>query len=36
MPLSSEVRTFLLEQANQALDALRRGKLRGAAVLTVV
>jgi len=31
----TEVRAFPLEQANEALDALRRGDIRGAAVLEV-
>ncbi|MEY2494247.1 MAG: alcohol dehydrogenase, propanol-preferring [Verrucomicrobiota bacterium] len=33
IPIRTETQTFRLEQANEALDALRRGKLRGAAVL---
>jgi propanol-preferring alcohol dehydrogenase len=33
IPIRAETQTFPLEQANQALDALRSGKLRGAAVL---
>jgi len=33
IPIRTETQTFPLEQANQALDALRNGKLRGAAVL---
>ncbi len=35
IPVRTEVETFPLEQANEALDRLRRGDLRGAAVLTV-
>jgi propanol-preferring alcohol dehydrogenase len=33
IPVETEVETFPLEQANGALEALRRGKLRGVAVL---
>lgn len=33
IPIRTEVETFPLEQANEALDRLRRGALRGAAVL---
>ena len=33
IPIRTETQTFRLEQANEALEALRRGKLRGAAVL---
>ena len=33
VPVRTEVETFPLEQANEALDRLRRGALRGAAVL---
>jgi propanol-preferring alcohol dehydrogenase len=33
VPVRTEVETFPLEQANEALDRLRRGTLRGAAVL---
>ena len=33
IPIRTETQTFPLEQANEALDALRNGKLRGAAVL---
>ena len=33
VPIRTETQTFPLEQANQALDALRSGKLSGAAVL---
>jgi propanol-preferring alcohol dehydrogenase len=33
IPVRTEVETFALENANEALDRLRRGALRGAAVL---
>ena len=33
IPIRTETQTFPLAQANEALDALRNGKLRGAAVL---
>jgi alcohol dehydrogenase, propanol-preferring len=33
IPIRTETQTFPLEQANEALDALRSGKVRGAAVL---
>ena len=33
VPVRTEVQTFPLEEANEALDRLRRGALRGAAVL---
>ncbi len=33
IPVRTEVETFSLEQANEALDRLRLGELRGAAVL---
>lgn len=33
VPIRTETQTFPLEQANEALEALRSGKLRGAAVL---
>jgi propanol-preferring alcohol dehydrogenase len=33
IPIRTETQAFPLEQANEALDALRAGKLRGAAVL---
>jgi len=33
IPIRTEVETFPLEQANEALDRLREGRLRGAAVL---
>jgi propanol-preferring alcohol dehydrogenase len=35
VPVRAEVETFPLEQANEALDRLRRGQVRGAAVLTL-
>jgi alcohol dehydrogenase, propanol-preferring len=35
VPVQTEVETFPLEQANEALDRLRSGALRGAAVLVV-
>jgi len=35
VPVQTEVETFPLEAANEALDRLRRGELRGAAVLVV-
>jgi propanol-preferring alcohol dehydrogenase len=34
IPIHTETQTFHLEQANEALDALRSGRVRGAAVLT--
>ncbi len=34
VPIRTETQTFHLEQANEALEALRSGRLRGAAVLT--
>jgi propanol-preferring alcohol dehydrogenase len=33
IPIRTETQTFPLAQANEALDALRSGKLRGAAAL---
>jgi len=33
VPVKTEVQTFPLQQANEALDRLRRGRIRGAAVL---
>jgi propanol-preferring alcohol dehydrogenase len=33
VPVRAEVETFALEDANEALDRLRRGRIRGAAVL---
>ncbi len=35
VPVKAEVTVFPLEQANEALEALRQGKFRGAAVLRV-
>jgi alcohol dehydrogenase, propanol-preferring len=35
VPVRTEVQAFPLEQANQALEQLRRGQLQGAAVLTI-
>ena len=35
VPVRTEVETFPLEQANEALDRLRGGQIRGAAVLRV-
>jgi propanol-preferring alcohol dehydrogenase len=35
VPVRSEVETFSLEQANEALERLRGGRLRGAAVLHI-
>src|SRR2546428_5517372 len=35
VPVSTEVQTFPLEEANEALARLRSGKIRGAAVLTM-
>ena len=35
VPVRTEVEVFELEQANEALDRLRRGEIRGAAVLRV-
>jgi len=35
VPLRTEVRTFPLERAGEALGALRRGQIRGAAVLEI-
>ena len=35
VPVRTEVETFALEQANQALDRLRSGKIHGAAVLVM-
>jgi propanol-preferring alcohol dehydrogenase len=35
VPVRTEVQPFPLEQANEALEALRRGELQGAAVLQV-
>jgi propanol-preferring alcohol dehydrogenase len=33
VPVRTEVQTFPLEEANEALNRLRAGKIRGAAVL---
>jgi propanol-preferring alcohol dehydrogenase len=33
VPVRTEIEMFPLEKANEALDRLRRGELRGAAVL---
>ncbi|MBW4621709.1 MAG: zinc-dependent alcohol dehydrogenase family protein [Cyanosarcina radialis HA8281-LM2] len=35
VPIRTEVTTFPLERANEALDALRRGQINGAAVLVI-
>src|ERR671923_863492 len=35
VPVRTEVETYPLEQANEALERLRAGRIRGAAVLTV-
>jgi propanol-preferring alcohol dehydrogenase len=35
IPVRTEVEVFPLEQANEALDRLRAGELRGAAVLVL-
>ena len=35
VPVKTEVQAFPLEQANQALERLRRGQLQGAAVLSI-
>jgi propanol-preferring alcohol dehydrogenase len=35
VPVKTEVQTFPLQQANEALDRLRHGKIHGAAVLVV-
>jgi propanol-preferring alcohol dehydrogenase len=35
VPVKTEVDLFPLERANEALERLRRGELRGAAVLTM-
>jgi propanol-preferring alcohol dehydrogenase len=35
VPIRSEIRRFALEQANTALEQLRRGTFQGAAVLTI-
>jgi propanol-preferring alcohol dehydrogenase len=35
VPVRTEVETFRLEEANKALERLRSGKIRGAAVLVI-
>jgi propanol-preferring alcohol dehydrogenase len=35
IPVHTEVEPFPLEQANEALDRLRAGRVRGAAVLRI-
>lgn len=35
VPIQTEVAAFELAQANEALDALRTGKIKGAAVITI-
>jgi propanol-preferring alcohol dehydrogenase len=35
VPVRTEVVTFPLDEANEALEALREGRIRGAAVLVV-
>jgi propanol-preferring alcohol dehydrogenase len=35
VPVRTEVQVFPLEQANDALDQLRGGRIQGAAVLSV-
>jgi propanol-preferring alcohol dehydrogenase len=35
VPIKTEVQPFQLEEANEALDRLRRGQLQGAAVLVI-
>jgi propanol-preferring alcohol dehydrogenase len=35
VPVETKVETFPLDQANEALERLREGKLQGAAVLVV-
>ena len=35
VPVRTEVEAFPLESANEALDRLRAGRIRGAAVLTI-
>jgi propanol-preferring alcohol dehydrogenase len=36
VPVRTEIQLFPLEQANDALDRLRAGQIRGAAVLKIV
>ncbi|MBS1659944.1 MAG: alcohol dehydrogenase, partial [Bacteroidetes bacterium] len=35
VPVKTETQLFRLEEANEALDALRSGKVKGAAVLVM-
>src|SRR5207245_3680027 len=35
VPIRTEIETFSLEDANEALDRLRSGRIRGAAVLDI-
>jgi propanol-preferring alcohol dehydrogenase len=35
VPIQTKVTAFKLAQANEALDALRNGKIKGAAVITI-
>jgi propanol-preferring alcohol dehydrogenase len=35
VPIQTEVTAFELAQANEALDALRTGKIKGVAVITI-
>jgi propanol-preferring alcohol dehydrogenase len=35
IPVRTEVQVFTLEQANDALDRLRAGRIQGAAVLSI-
>ncbi len=35
IPVRTEIETFPLERANEALDRLRQGAIRGAAVLEI-
>ena len=35
IPIEVSVMTFALERANEAIDALREGKIEGAAVLAI-
>lgn len=35
VPVVTEIESFALAQANEALDRLRRGEVRGAAVLAI-
>ena len=36
VPVKTEVTTFPLSQANEAMDSLRNGEINGAAVLTML